>query len=66
MTPLLRLGACLSLTGRFGRFGRQAALGLETWRSLTGDVELVIDDDRSETGALAAVRLAANLSPILV
>ena len=54
MTSRLRMGACLSLSGRFARFGRQAALGLETWRSLTGDVDLLIDDDRSEIGALTA------------
>jgi hypothetical protein len=54
MTGRLRLGACLSLSGRFARFGGQAAWGLETWRSLTGDVDLVIEDDRSEPGVLSA------------
>jgi Periplasmic binding protein len=54
VTARLRIGACLSLSGRFARFGRQAALGLETWRSLTGDVDLYIDDDRSDPGALTA------------
>ena len=54
MTARLRLGACLSLSGRFARFGRQAALGLETWQSLTGDVDLLIDDDRSDPDALTA------------
>jgi ABC-type branched-subunit amino acid transport system substrate-binding protein len=44
----LRVGACLSLTGRFGRFGVQAAKGLEAWRSLDGAIELVIEDDLSE------------------
>jgi hypothetical protein len=29
----LRVGACLSLSGRFAQFGRQATLGLDAWRS---------------------------------
>ena len=36
MDRRLRIGACLSLSGKFARFGRQAALGLEVWRSLDG------------------------------
>jgi hypothetical protein len=48
----LRIGACLSLTGKFGRFGRQAAAGLEVWRSLTGRAELVVEDDRSDRNTL--------------
>jgi Periplasmic binding protein len=54
VTARLRMGACLSLSGRFARFGRQAAFGLETWRSMTGGVDLFIDDDRSDPGALTA------------
>ena len=51
----LRLGACLSLTGRYGRFGRQAANGLLTWQQLTGDaVELEIEDDASDPKTFAA------------
>lgn len=38
----------LSLTGRFGRFGRQAAAALDTWRRLNHEVELVVEDDESE------------------
>jgi ABC-type branched-subunit amino acid transport system substrate-binding protein len=50
----LRLGACLSLTGRYGRFGRQAANGLKAWRALAADgVELLIEDDRSDPEQLA-------------
>src|SRR4051794_4230266 len=50
----LRLGACLSLTGRYGRFGRQAANGLRVWQQLAGeDVELVIEDDGSDPQQLA-------------
>jgi substrate-binding family protein len=55
MDGRLRIGACLSLSGRFGQFGRQAALGLETWRSLDGSAELVIEDDRSDRHVLEAV-----------
>lgn len=48
----LRVGACLSLTGRFERFGRQAALGLGLWSELDAAVELVIEDDRSDVRVL--------------
>jgi len=51
----LRVGACLSLTGRFARFGRQAARGLEAWRGLADNVVLVIEDDESSLARLAAV-----------
>lgn len=53
--PLLRVGACLSLTGRFARFGTQAARGLEAWRMLAGGAVLVIEDDESSPRRLAAV-----------
>ena len=50
----LRLGACLSLTGRYGRFGRQAANGLMAWQRLAGDgVELDIEDDASDPAQFA-------------
>src|SRR3954462_13493960 len=53
----LRLGACLSLTGRYGRFGRQAAHGLQAWQRLVGDeVDVEIEDDGSDP-ALFATRL---------
>jgi Periplasmic binding protein len=55
MEGRLRVGACLSLSGRFARFGRQAAQGLEAWRSLQGGAELVIDDDRSDPRTLKEV-----------
>jgi ABC-type branched-subunit amino acid transport system substrate-binding protein len=56
MTPArLRVGACLSLSGRFGQFGRQAAAGLKTWQQLHGDADLVIEDDRSDPRQLEAV-----------
>ena len=45
----MRLGACLSLTGRYGRFGRQAAHGLRVWQQFAGqDVELQLEDDASD------------------
>ena len=44
----LRVGACLSLTGQYGRFGRQAAHALKVWRDLDRDAELVLEDDRSD------------------
>jgi hypothetical protein len=56
----LRVGAVLSLTGRFARFGSQAARGLHTWSALTDHVEVVVEDDggdqdrvRSGLGTLA-------------
>jgi len=52
MDGRLRVGACLSLSGRFAQFGRQAALGLEAWRSLDRDAELIIEDDRSDRRTL--------------
>ena len=55
MNGRLRVGACLSLSGRFAQFGQQAALGLEAWRSLDGNAELVIEDDRSDRQALESV-----------
>lgn len=45
----LRVGACLSLTGRYSRFGVQAAHGLEAWRVLDGHAELLVADDGSDS-----------------
>lgn len=56
---MLRVGACLSLTGRYARFGRQAASGLRAWRDLTGGAELVVEDDGSDPERLAAVLAGA-------
>ena len=55
MSGRLRIGACLSLSGKFAQFGRQAAQGLEAWRSLDGAAELVIADDQSDPRTLEAV-----------
>src|SRR5579864_2722570 len=52
MAGQLRIGACLSLSGRFAQFGRQAAQGLETWRSLDGAAEILVEDDCSDRRTL--------------
>jgi hypothetical protein len=51
----LRIGACLSLSGRFAYFGRQAARALEAWRSLDGAADILVEDDRSDRRTLEAV-----------
>ncbi|WP_336209238.1 ABC transporter substrate-binding protein [Nonomuraea sp. LPB2021202275-12-8] len=48
----ITIGACLSLTGRHARFGKQAHLGLQVWRSATSQADLVIEDDRSDAQVL--------------
>ncbi len=50
----IRVGACLSLSGRFARFGAQALQGLEAWRSLDGRADLLIEDDKSDPLLLPA------------
>jgi hypothetical protein len=56
----VRVGACLSLTGRYARFGTQAARGLEAWRSLDGAADLIVEDDRSDPRSLeSALRRVA-------
>jgi ABC-type branched-subunit amino acid transport system substrate-binding protein len=52
MNGRLRIGACLSLSGRFAQFGRQAAQGLEAWRSLDGAAEIIVEDDCSDRRTL--------------
>jgi branched-chain amino acid transport system substrate-binding protein len=64
----LRLGTCLSLTGRYGRFGRQAAHGLGVWQRLAGDeVEIEIEDDGSDPEAFSTRfrRVAAHCDVLL-
>ena len=34
VTARLRVGACLSLSGRFAQLGQQAAAGLKTWATM--------------------------------
>ncbi len=55
MNGRLRIGACLSLSGRFAQFGRQAAQGLETWCSLDGAAEILVEDDCSDRRTLEMV-----------
>jgi ABC-type branched-subunit amino acid transport system substrate-binding protein len=50
-TPL-RIGACLSLSGRFSRFGRQAARALQAWASLDRGAHVRIEDDASDVSQL--------------
>jgi hypothetical protein len=55
MSGHLRIGACLSLSGKFAQFGRQAAQGLAAWRSLDGTADILIEDDHSDRRTLEAV-----------
>src|SRR6266571_8163806 len=55
MNGRLRIGACLSLSGRYAQFGRQALRGLEAWCALDGAVEVLAEDDRSDRRTLEAV-----------
>ena len=48
----LRVGVVLSVTGRFARFGTQAAEGLHSWRALTDGVALVVEDDEGDPRTL--------------
>jgi ABC-type branched-subunit amino acid transport system substrate-binding protein len=63
----LRVGGCLSLTGRYARFGRQAARGLDVWRSLDRGSDLIVADDRSDPRTLAHAlpRVAAQCDVLL-
>lgn len=64
----LRLGACLSLTGRYARFGRQAADGLKAWQALAGsEVDLRVEDDGSDTRRVASAleQVAADCDILL-
>jgi Periplasmic binding protein len=51
----LRIGACLSLSGRFAQFGRQAAVGLKAWSSLDEAADVIVEDDRSDRRTLEAL-----------
>ncbi|MGH3841643.1 MAG: ABC transporter substrate-binding protein [Pseudonocardiaceae bacterium] len=63
----LRVGACLSLTGRYSRFGGQAAAGLEAWRVLDGRAELVVRDDGSDPARVeACLRALADSCDLLL
>jgi hypothetical protein len=63
----IRVGACLSLSGRYERFGSQAARALEVWRELDGHVDLVIDDDQSDPQVLErALPGVAGASDVLL
>jgi hypothetical protein len=51
----LRIGVCLSLSGRFAHFGRQAAVGLQAWSSLDEAADVIVEDDRSDRRTLEAL-----------
>jgi ABC-type branched-subunit amino acid transport system substrate-binding protein len=51
----MRIGACLSLSGRFARFGRQAAQGLVAWRALDDAADILVEDDSSDPRTLESV-----------
>jgi ABC-type branched-subunit amino acid transport system substrate-binding protein len=64
---ILRVGACLSLSGKYARFGTQAAHGLHIWRELDGAADVVLDDDRSDPRTLeAALPLLARRCDLLL
>jgi ABC-type branched-subunit amino acid transport system substrate-binding protein len=63
----LRIGACLSLSGRFSRFGRQAACALQVWATLDGGAHVLIEDDASDLSQLrAALPRVAAASDLLL
>lgn len=63
----LTVGACLSLSGKYARFGCQAAKGLEIWRLLDGSADLIIEDDHSDPRVLrTALRQVATRSDLLL
>jgi ABC-type branched-subunit amino acid transport system substrate-binding protein len=55
MNGHLRIGACLSLSGKFAQFGRQAARGLEAWQVLDGAADISVEDDQSDQRTLETV-----------
>jgi len=63
----LRVGVCLSLSGRFSPFGQQAARGLRVWASLDGEADVLIEDDGSDVRRLQALlsRVAARCDLLL-
>ncbi len=63
----IRVGVCLSLSGRYARFGCQAARALEVWRTLDGHFDLVIEDDQSDPQVLKRILpRVADLSDVLL
>jgi ABC-type branched-subunit amino acid transport system substrate-binding protein len=65
--PKLRIGACLSLSGQFARFGTQAADALRVWAELHGNLDLLIEDDESSKRTLENVlpEVAAHCDVLL-
>jgi ABC-type branched-subunit amino acid transport system substrate-binding protein len=65
--PGEKIGVCLSLSGRYARFGRQAARALSVWAQLDGHAMVAVEDDHSDPDALAEVlpRVAAGCDVLL-
>ncbi|SDU19649.1 type 1 periplasmic-binding domain-containing protein [Jiangella alkaliphila] len=62
----ITVGACLSLTGRYERFGSQAAQALTIMTSFD-DIEVLIEDDQSDPQALTAgIRRLAGRCDVLL
>jgi ABC-type branched-subunit amino acid transport system substrate-binding protein len=63
----LRVGACLSLTGRYARCGGQAAAGLRAWQMLDGSTELVVADDGGDPARVGScLRAVAGRCDLLL
>ncbi|TCK20778.1 ABC transporter substrate-binding protein [Pseudonocardia endophytica] len=64
---MLRIGAALSLTGRFARFGTQAAAGLQAWRDLDGGAGIeIVDDGSSPASVTSALDALAGRCDVLL
>lgn len=62
------MGACLSLSGRFAAFGRQAALALRAWQATKDNqLQVIIEDDASDPSRVSGClrRLAASCDFLL-
>ena len=61
------MGACLSLTGRYSLLGTQAANGLQVWRELDGEAQVIVEDDGSDPARLpdCLVRMAPKCDLLL-
>lgn len=63
----MRIGACLSLTGQYSRFGKQAAHALHAWREIQGAHDIVIEDDQSSSDVIEiALPLVASQCDVLL
>lgn len=68
MARRVRVGACLSLSGKYARFGTRVVQALRAWQSMTWPQhELFVEDDESDTRTLAheLPRVAARCDVLL-